>query len=87
MGHVPVSGAQHSPDLDRALADVERLQAAMIATQAEAKFLRERNADLSRQIDEYKIQNRSLRLMVTIANEHLDRAQATLKGSEAVDAD
>lgn len=87
MGHVQTNGAQYSPDLDRALQDIERLQAALIGLQAEAKFLREQNAALHQIKEALQVQNKSLRLMVTIANEHLDRAQASLKSAEAVDAD
>lgn len=45
-------------------------------------------ADIERlqaQVADLQAQNASLRLMVTIANEHLDRAQSALKG-EAVGA-
>jgi predicted nucleic acid-binding Zn-ribbon protein len=87
MGHIQANGTQYSPDLDRALKDIERLQAALVGLQAEAKFMREQNAALHQENEALRTQNKSLRLMVTIANEHLDRAQATLKDSEAVDAD
>lgn len=52
------NGAKHSPDLDRALQDIERLQAALVAVEAERDALR--------------LQNASLRKMVQIGNEHLD---------------
>lgn len=64
MGHVQANGAQYGSDLDRALQDIERLQAALAAVEAERDALRAQNA--------------SLRTMVAIGLDHLDRATERL---------
>jgi len=69
MGHVQTNGAQYSPDLDRALQDIERLQAALAAVEGERDALR--------------VQNTSLRKMVQIGNEHLERATERLAETTA----
>jgi septal ring factor EnvC (AmiA/AmiB activator) len=63
------TGVQHSPDLDRALQDIERLQATLAAVEAERDALR--------------VQNASLRKMVQIGNEHLERATERLAETAA----
>lgn len=63
------NGAKHSPDLDRALQDIERLQAALAAVEGERDALR--------------LQNASLRKMVQIGNEHLERATERLAETNA----
>ena len=69
MGHVQTNGAQYSPDLDRALQDIERLQAALAAVEGERDALRAQNA--------------SLRTMVAIGLDHLDRATERLADTTA----
>lgn len=69
MGHVLSNGAQYSPDLDRALQDIERLQADLAAAEDANTVLRAQNA--------------SLRKMVAIGLEHLERATERLTETTA----